>query len=51
MLSATDFSICGTSNTDTKHYLDQLEFVQDIIVPIDHISNWELINQCKIIHR
>ena len=47
MLSATEFMISCTENRLKGYNLGQLVFGHDMLFPIKHTYDWELIHQCK----
>ena len=52
ILAATEFSITSTTNRQKYYIPDQLVFGRDMILPIKHEVDWELIfqiNQAQII--
>ena len=47
ILSAAAFTIFSTENRLKAYSPEQLVFVRDIIIPIKHIVDWELLRQKK----
>ena len=47
ILAAAAFEICSTTNRQKGYSLGQLIFVRDMIIPIKHRVDWELIHHWK----
>ena len=47
MLDASEFEISSTTNTQKGYSLGQLIFGRDMILPIKHRVDWEIIRQQK----